>query len=152
MKKAAAVVLAVAAAAVAVGMYYCRPTQTISTRSRPAPVRPTTTAQGPSPMAAATSYIEALEQRKYETAWALLSKDSQEKHPYKDFVAQVEKTGVTEYDLSTARLAEGGNDEQQATVELQLKEDPAIAGFHMAREDGAWRIVYSEGSPSFPYP
>jgi hypothetical protein len=65
-------------------------------------------------------------------------------------VAQVEKTGVTDYDLSTAQATE--QSETAAAVEVQLKEDPSSAGFHLAKEKDAWRIAYREGIPSFPYP
>ena len=153
MKKAitAILLLAVAAAAVVLGMRYYPGEQPVSGTRLAAPVRPVLRSEeAQSPADTVVSYIQALEEKKYETAYRLLSKPSQEKHTYDDFVAQVEKTGVTEYDLASARLKERQG--ERATVEVQLREDPSSAGFALDNEKGEWRVVYVGGIPSFPYP
>jgi hypothetical protein len=148
--KIAVILLVVAGVAVALALHFypeARPAP--GTGSQPPPVtRPA--AHTPSPVQTVTSYIQALEDKKYETAYGLLTAESQQKHSYDEFVSQVEKTGVTDYDLATARAKE--ESEAAAVVEVQLKEDPSSAGFHLVKEKSAWRIAYREGIPSFPYP
>jgi hypothetical protein len=148
--KIAVILLVVAAVAVALTLYFypqARPAPGAGSQPPPAAVQPV--ARVLSPVQTVTSYIQALEDRKYETAYGLLTEESQQKHSYDEFVSQVEKTGVTDYDLSTARAEEQG---EGAVVEVQLKEDPSSAGFHLVKEKNAWRIAYREGTPSFPYP
>lgn len=143
----AVILLVVAVVAVALAVRFYPPAR--GRPQAPGPVGPRPAAQAQSPAQVVASYIQALESRKYETAHSLLSEESQQKHPYPEFVSQVEKTGVTEYDLSTAEASEDGD---RAMVEVQLKEDPSSAGFHLVREKDGWRIAYREGIPSFPYP
>ncbi len=150
MKAAIAVILlVVAVVAVALALHFY-PRQPARPQAPPRPVAARPAAQAPSPAQTVASYIEALEDKKYETAYGLLTKESQQKHPYGEFVSQVEKTGVTDYDLSTARAKE--QSEARTVVEVQLREDPSSAGFHLAKEGSAWHIAYREGTPSFPYP
>ncbi len=143
----AVVLLVVAVVAVALAVRFYPPARNRPPVPRPVPPRPA--AQAPSPAQVVASYVQALEDKKYETAYNLLSEESRQRHAYNEFVLQAEKTGVTEYDLSTAQVQEDGD---RAMVEVQLKEDPSSAGFHLVKEKDAWRIAYREGIPSFPYP
>jgi len=119
------------------------------------PSHPPPRPAGPSPQQSRTpsqvvvAYLEALYDGRYRDAYDLLTAASQKKHPFAQFEQQAQ-SGVTEYDLGSAKVVRQVGDE--ATVNIQLLEDPATAGFHLRRERGAWRIVYTTGVPGFPYP
>ena len=112
--------------------------------ARPAPPPDT---RPPTPVVVA--YLEALYAGRYREAYGLLDEASRQKHPYPQFAKQA-GAGVTQYDLSTATVTKQIG--ERAVVNVRLLEDPASAGFHLRREQGAWRIVYSTGAPGFPYP
>jgi hypothetical protein len=60
------------------------------------------------------------------------------------------KKGMPGYDLATAQATL--NAPEQMTVVARVAEDPASHSFALAREKGAWRILYRTGLPGFPYP
>jgi len=103
-----------------------------------------------SPTEVVVSYLEALQNKDYQTAYSYLSRESKRKHPSTEFASLNETKGITEYDLSTAREAQG--EDGYMTVAVQLREDPASAGFRMVKEGGSWKIVFLGGIPSYPYP
>ncbi len=125
----------------------------VAPTGRPAASRPSApaapAADQRTPVQVVTAYLEALYDKDYRQAYELLDAASQQRHPFEDFRRQAEG-GVTQYDLGTAQATRQVGDE--ALVTIRLLEDPASAGFHLRREEGAWRIIYTSGSPGFPYP
>ena len=100
------------------------------------------------PQRVVLGYLEALERKEFGPAYAGLSKASQQAHPYQEFVTLAEKSGVPNYDLSGAGEK---MEDDKASVTVPMAEDPAEASFTMVKEDGAWKIVFIGGVPSFPY-
>ncbi|HEY3379250.1 MAG TPA: hypothetical protein VGL77_17355 [Armatimonadota bacterium] len=94
-----------------------------------------------------TDYLTALQDGKYSTAYALLSRSSQRKHTMARFEQQG-KQGMPSFDLKSAKAT---ITEQTAMVDVRQLDDPATHGFHLIREDGAWKIVYQGGLPGMPY-
>jgi len=103
-----------------------------------------------SPTEVVVAYLQALQSEDYQTAYSHLSRESKRKHPYTEFVSLNEQKGITEYDLGTAREEQG--EDGYMTVAVQLREDPALAGFRMVKEGGNWQVVFLGGIPSYPYP
>ena len=135
--------LLVAAAAVALTLHF----YPAASSPNPVDAKPTLQAEA-SPTEVVISYLKALERKDYRRAYALLSADSCKTHPYEDFVARAEKSGLTEYDLTTAK--EAPPRDRFRTVTLQLKEDPAQAGFNLVQDTEAWNVVFIGGIPSCP--
>jgi len=119
-------------------------------RPRPAaPSRPAPTADTRTPDLVVVAYLQALYQGRERDAYNLLDAASRQQHPFTEF--QKEATaGITQYDTASARAVR--QNDTTALVNIRLLEDPASAGFHLRREQGAWRIIYTTGSPGFPYP
>ena len=145
----AVLVLFVAVAAVVAVVLFLPPAQR---PPRPAPVKPGPTSAfvTQAPAVVVVSYLSALAARDYRTAYGHLSRESQGKHPYDDFVSLNETKGMTEYDLSTATEEQG--EDGHMTVAVRLKEDPATAGIRVVKEGGTWKVVFLGGIPSYPYP
>jgi len=114
------------------------------------PARPQPKPTAGSPRQVVTAYLAALQNKDFRTAYGHLSRASRQAHPYDEFVALCEKSGVPSYDLAGAeeKPEEGG----EVTVTVPLSEDPAGAGFTTVQETGAWKVVFISGAPSFPYP
>lgn len=115
----------------------------------PAPTPPPKP-QSSSPTQVVAAYLGALEKKDFLAAYRHLSSASQQAHPYEEFVSLSEKSGVPSYDLAGASEKTSG--EGRVIVTVPLVEDPAEAGFTLVREEGAWKVVFIGGVPSFPYP
>ena len=94
-----------------------------------------------------TDYVTALREKDYAKAYSLLSRDSQSRHSHADFEQQG-KQGMPLYDLESASATIKGS---TARVEVGQIEDPATYGFHLVREDQAWKVIYRGGVPGMPY-
>jgi hypothetical protein len=110
-------------------------------------IQPTPSA---SPTEVVTAYLQALQDKDYRKAYDYLSSDSKQVHSFEQFTSLVEKNGVTEFDLSSAK--EESDSSRQTNVTLQLKEDPASHSVRLVLEEGDWKVVFIKGIPSFPYP
>jgi hypothetical protein len=95
-----------------------------------------------------TDYVQALEEDHYTTAYALLSQESQQLHPFSDF-ERLGKQGMPSFDLKTAQATVT---DHQAVVSVSFVEDANTAGFHLTRENGRWKVLYRGGSPGMPDP
>jgi hypothetical protein len=115
---------------------------------RPAASRPTSQSLL-TPVQVVTAYVQALDRKDYRKAYDLLSADSRQLHPYDDFVARAEKGGSTDYEL--AKAAEEPGEGSSVVVAVPMTEDVSGAGFHLVREDGAWKVIFIGGTPGFPY-
>jgi len=125
-----------------------RPPVTVTPPAAPPPVTPHVGAA--TPKEAVVDYVQALDQKDYRAAWDDLSTESQEAHPYSEFVDRAETGQSTDLDLAAAR--EGEEHNGQVIVTVPLVEDPAEAAFTTVKEDGGWKVVYIGGEPWFPYP
>ena len=113
----------------------------------PAPSpRPATDADGPA--AVVTAYLTALQDSRYQTAYDLLSRDSQRAHTRAQF-EEVGKQGMPRYDLSGPTATMTGD---KAEVSVKFVEETGSGGFTLVREDGAWKVAYRGGRPGQPYP
>ena len=122
---------------------------------RPVPVPepappPKPVVQAATPVEAVVLYVEALYRKDYETAYGCLSAESQDAHPYEEFLGRAETGEATNLDLAAAEVGE--EVDGRVTVRVPLVEDPAEAGFTTVREGGNWRVVFIGGEPWFPYP
>ncbi len=119
--------------------------------ARPAPPRPSAPAK-PSLSAseAVQAYLQALGKKDFHAAYSSLSQASQQAHPYEDFSARGEKSGVPSYDLAQAKEKPGVGG--RVVVTLPIAEDVAEADFTLVTEGGEWKVVFIGGAPSFPYP
>ncbi|MDH4178952.1 MAG: hypothetical protein OEV33_00460, partial [Armatimonadota bacterium] len=54
--------------------------------------------------------------------------------------------------LDVESAAEHRANRDRVTVTVSMLWDPAEASFTTVRQDGAWRVVFIEGKPWFPYP
>jgi phage/plasmid primase-like uncharacterized protein len=97
---------------------------------------------------AVSAYVTALQKGDYNTAYGMLSRDSQSLHTAASFEQQGKK-GMPLYDLQKATATITG---ETALVEVQQLEDPATHGFQLVRENDAWKIVYRGGIPGSPDP
>ena len=113
----------------------------------PAPPQPESDAQAAQQVV--VSYLGALYREDYETAYRQLSADSKKKHSFQEFVSQAKK-GSTQFALKTAKIVD--TQPNQIKITLKMYEDPASCTFVLVREEKAWKIRYSQGLPSFPYP
>jgi len=148
MKAAIAVVLVViAVAVVALALYYF-PAAPSPTRAKAGTGRPAPRFQS-APTEVVAAYLQDLESKDYRHAYDTLSAASRRVHPYDDFVSRAEKAGLPDYDSAKAR--EEPESANVVTVVLPLREDPATAGFHLVKEEGAWKVVFIGGVPAFPY-
>lgn len=132
----------------------CRKTTTVE-RPAPAPAVPAspappqlTAAERDDAIHTVVAYLTALKNRKYQTAYEMLSRDSQADHSLSDF-ERLGKQGMPPLDLETAKVSSDG---AETLVEIAFIEDPGSHGFYLARDNGAWKIVYRGGSPGAPYP
>jgi hypothetical protein len=119
--------------------------------ARPAPPPPSApTEPSLSAQEAVRAYLQALGKKDFQAAYGSLSQASQQAHPYQDFAARCEKSGVPSYDLAQAKKkpGEGG----RAVVTVPIAEDVAEADFTLVAEGGEWKVVFIGGAPSFPYP
>jgi hypothetical protein len=112
-------------------------------------------AQRPKPPAAepeevVTAYLTALTKQEHRRAYELLSAESRQAHTYEEFAAACKQAGFPSLDVGAANVRSKEGD--RATVAVPMVEDPAEAGFTMAKEEGAWKVVFREGTPWFPYP
>ncbi len=113
----------------------------------PAPQPP----PGPAtPREAVAAYLEALYEGDLSTAYQHLSTRSREAHPYRQFVQLCREGPGPDLDLDAAQ--EHPVEEDHARVTVPMLEDVAEATFNTVLEDGAWRVVFIEGKPGFPYP
>jgi len=116
----------------------------------PLPEPASAPAPASTPKEVVASYLEALENEEHRTAHGLLSEASRRAHPYEEFVALCEQGEAPHYDLAPTREIAGEGEE--VVVLVPIMEDPAEASFTTVREGGAWRVVFIEGAPWFPYP
>ena len=103
-----------------------------------------------SPTEVVVAYLQALEQGDFRVAYDYLSSESQQTHPYENFVEQCESGSGTEFDLSTATETPAENG--RVAVTICLAEDPAAGSFTTVEETEGWRVVFIGGAPWFPYP
>jgi hypothetical protein len=99
---------------------------------------------------AVTNYLNALYDQNYTGAYALLSADSQSKHPEKEFKRNAAAASVS-YDTAKAKAQSEGADRIKVIVEMQAEEEPGAKAFVLTKESGQWRIVYTSGTPFSPY-
>lgn len=97
---------------------------------------------------AAIGYFTALGDHRYDAAYDLLSRDSQSQHSRADFEKQG-KQGMPLYDFKSAQATVDGDN---ATVALQLLEEPGSKDIHLIRETDGWKVIYRGGGPGMPYP
>lgn len=119
-----------------------RPTRTV-----PAPVAK------PEPEAAqkaVAQYLTALAAQDYAAAYALLSADSQKRHPEAVFTKDA-KAGQVVYDLTGAKVSSATGQTAQVFVPLQQEEEAGGRIFSVVKEDGKWKVIYLSGKPFFPY-
>jgi hypothetical protein len=114
----------------------------------PEPRPPTPAA--PTPEEAVVSYLDALDQAEYRTAYAYLSAASRTAHPYEKFLGLCENGEATSYDVGAAREIPGEG--QQVVVLVPIVEDPAEGSFTTVHEAEGWKVVFIAGAPWFPYP
>ncbi len=100
-------------------------------------------------LATVKDYLQALQEEKFETAYDMLSQESQSKHPAAEFAEQG-KREMPSWDLKTLKVLEVSA--AAAVISVQQTEDPATHGFNLTREGDKWKIVYWGGAPGMPYP
>ncbi len=113
----------------------------------PAQPRPKSIA---SPRQVVQAYLKALEKQDYRAAYDLLSAESRKQRSYDEFAALCQKAGRPSLDAAAA--VEQPGRAGLVVVLVPMVEDPAAASFNLTREEGEWRIVFTTGSPWFPYP
>lgn len=106
--------------------------------------------QATGPTEAVVAYLKALSSDDFRAAHGYLSAESQVAHPYDEFVALCQESKGPSLDLGSA--SEHPADSDRVTVTVSMLWDPAEASFTTVREEGAWRVVFIEGKPWFPYP
>lgn len=147
--RVAAILVLVAVIVVAVIIIKFPSPKAPSSEPPAAPATPPTPAAG-TPTEVVVSYLEALYGDDFGTAYGLLSEASREAHSQEDFVELCERGAITSYDLESVR--EGSPAGDRVIVNVPLMEDPAEAGFVTVNEGGAWKVVFINGAPWFPYP
>jgi len=103
-----------------------------------------------SPREVVQGYLRALEKQDYRAAYELLSAGSRQQRSYDEFAALCQKAGGPSLDAAAA--VEQPGKAGRMVVLVPMVEDPAAASFNLTREEGEWRIVFTTGSPWFPYP
>lgn len=103
-----------------------------------------------SPREVVQSYLKALEKQDYRAAYGLLSAESRTQRSYDEFAALCQKAGAPSLDAAAG--VEQPGKAGRMVVLVPMVEDPAAASFNLTREEGEWRIVFTTGSPWFPYP
>ena len=146
----AVIILLVAIGGVIGTMLFVPPKPAAPSKAVKLPVERIQPTPAASPTEVVTAYLQALQDKDYRKAYDYLSTDSRRVHPYEQFTSLVEKNGVTEFDLSSAK--EESDSSKQTNVTLQLKEDPATHSVRLVLEEGDWKVVFIKGIPSFPYP
>jgi len=116
---------------------------------RPVPT-PGQQTQAATPSEAVIGYLRALSDSDFRAAYGYLSEESRATHSYDEFAALCQESEGPSLDLDSA--AEHASDANRVTVTISMLWDPAEASFTTVREDGAWRVVFIEGKPWFPYP
>ncbi len=146
MKAFLAIAVIIAAVAAVLVVMHFFPT---SKPPAPTPVAPPAqTGAAPTPVEVVTSYLGALQKKDYRGAYEQLSKASQQAHAFDEFVKLNEK-GMTVYDLASAK--QEPDDKGFSVVSVNLQEDVSGNGFHLTREGGRWKVVFLQGTPSYPY-
>ncbi len=149
MKALVAVVLILLAVGIVLGVMYFHPAPKPPPPRVSVPKPAKVTAPLASPSETVKTYLGALYEKNYRTAYNQLSAASQQAHPYDEFVKLNEEKGMTQFDLTSAKQEAGG--EEEAVVSVSVKEDVAQHGFRLVQEEGVWKIVFLKGTPSFPY-
>jgi hypothetical protein len=142
-------VLVAAAAAAAIAIILVRRPKPPDPLTVPAPP-PQQQAQAATPSEAVVGYLQALSESDFGAAYEHLSAASRSAHSYEEFAALCEESKGPSLDLES--VAEHPTDADRVTVTVSVLWDPAEASFSTVREDGAWRVVFIEGRPWFPYP
>jgi hypothetical protein len=115
----------------------------------PAPRPPVQPQTAEAARGAVVGYLRHLYAGDHAAAHAMLNAESRRRHPLDEFTRQA-KEGMTYFNLSSASVKFTGR--ERAEVTLAVESDPATATILAVREEGAWRVVYVRGRPSFPYP
>ncbi|UCC68616.1 MAG: DUF4878 domain-containing protein [Armatimonadota bacterium] len=153
MKKRRVLILVLMAAVVAAAIVVINlrsPDQPSSPPTPPRPPTPQPQPQASTPSEAVVAYLEALSNADFGAAYEYLSSESRAAHPYEEFAALCKESKGPSLDIGSA--AEHRADSDRVTVTVSMLWDPAEASFTTVREDGAWRVVFIEGKPWFPYP
>lgn len=142
-------VLAAVAAAAAIAIILVRRPKPPDPLPVPPPAPPQQ-AQASTPSEAVVGYLQALSESDFGAAYEHLSAASHSAHPYEEFAALCEESKGPSLDLES--VSEHPTESDRVTVTVSVLWDPAEASFTTVREDGAWRVVFIEGRPWFPYP